>query len=283
MSAQIKYAIIGAGIMGEAIVAGLLRTGLALPENIRFYEPRRERCVELQDKYHILPAESNREAVNDVDVVLLSVKPQVMDRVLSDLRNQIPAGALVMSIVAGASIETISAGLKHSSIIRCMPNTPAQIGEGITVWTASKDVKPEQLELGKSILCAFGQEVFVDDEHYLDMATALSGSGPAYIFLFLEAMIDAGVHLGFSRHIAQKLVIQTMRGSVNYFESKKEHPAHLRNEVTSPGGTSAAALYYLEKAGIRTAISRAIWAAYERSQELGRGKKVQIPDKNNPE
>jgi len=283
MSDELNYAIIGAGIMGEAIMAGLLRTGQAKPDHVRFFDTRPERRDELKETYQIIPADSNAQAVTNADVVILSVKPQVIDRVLTDLSGHIPPNALVLSIVAGAAIEQISAGLKHAVVIRCMPNTPAQIGEGITVWTASNQVTPQQTSLGKSILCALGQEVFVDDEHYLDMATALSGSGPAYIFLFLEAMIDAGVHLGFSRHVAQKLVVQTMRGSVDYFESRSEHPALLRNEVTSPGGTSAAALYYLEKAGIRTAISRAIWAAYERSQELGRGKKVQIPDKTNHE
>ena len=136
-----------------------------------------------------------------------------------------------------------------------MPNTPAQIGMGITVWTTSDDVTDEQRDTAKSILLALGEEVFVEEEYYLDMATALSGSGPAYVFLFMEAMIDAGVHLGFQRRISEKLVFQTMKGSLEYYQKRKDHPAQLRNEVTSPGGTSAAALYYLEKAGFRTAIS----------------------------
>ncbi|MDZ4158873.1 MAG: pyrroline-5-carboxylate reductase dimerization domain-containing protein, partial [Anaerolineaceae bacterium] len=159
-----------------------------------------------------------------------------------------------------------------------MPNTPAQIGEGITVWTTSTAVTTEQMALARQILGALGQEVYMDDESYLDMATALSGTGPAYAFLFMEAMIDAGVHLGFPRRIAEQLVVQTLRGSVNYYLNKSGHPAHLRNEVTSPGGTSAAALYYLEKAGFRTAISRAVWAAYERSVDLGRGKTSRPPE-----
>jgi pyrroline-5-carboxylate reductase len=152
-----------------------------------------------------------------------------------------------------------------------MPNTPAQIGEGITVWTAAPSVSPEQLEVARQILGALGEEIFVEEEGYLDMATAVSGTGPAYVFLFLEAMIDAGVHLGLPRRIAEQMVVQTLKGSVNFYQKNKTHPAHLRNQVTSPGGTSAAALYYLEKAGFRTAISRAIWAAYERSLELGAG------------
>ena len=135
--------------------------------------------------------------------------------------------------------------------------------------------------MARSILGALGQEVFVEEENYLDMATALSGTGPAYVFLFMEAMVDAGVHLGFPRRIAEQLVVQTVRGSVDYYQTRDDpvHLARLRNQVTSPGGTSAAALYYLEKAGFRTAISRAIWAAYERSQELGRGGKSHPPER----
>jgi pyrroline-5-carboxylate reductase len=187
----------------------------------------------------------------------------------------------VLSIVAGVTVEMVSEGLGHQSVVRAMPNTPAQIGEGITVWYPSKQVRPEQIELARHVLEALGEEVLVKEEIYLDMATALSGTGPAYIFMFMEAMIDAGVHLGFSRKVSEQLVCQTMRGSVDYYKFKKVHPAQLRNEVTSPGGTTAAALYHLEKMGFRTAISRAVWAAYERSQELGRGKKVKDPEKNN--
>jgi pyrroline-5-carboxylate reductase len=186
--------------------------------------------------------------------------------------------ALVISIIAGASIEKISSALNHEYIVRSMPNTPAQIGEGITVWTAAPKVTPEQRGMAQQILGALGEEIFVGEETYLDMATTLSGTGPAYVFLFMEAMVDAGVHLGFPRRIAEQLVSQTVRGSVDYYQKRDDpvHLARLRNEVTSPGGTSAEALYYLEKAGFRTAISRAIWAAYERSLELG------LEGKNSP-
>jgi pyrroline-5-carboxylate reductase len=163
--------------------------------------------------------------------------------------------------------------LKHKAIVRSMPNTPGQIGEGITVWAASKEVTEEQQEMALAPCWApLGEEVFVEDESYLDMATALSGSGPAYVFLFTEALIDAGVHMGFPRRIAEQLVLQTIKGSASYYQGAARHPATLRNQVTSPGGTSAEALYYLEKAGFRTAISRAVWAAYQRSLELGKEK-----------
>ena len=161
-----------------------------------------------------------------------------------------------------------------------MPNTPAQIGKGITVWTAAPAVSPEQIDIAQQILAALGEEIFLEEEYYLDMATALSGTGPAYVFLFMEAMVDAGVHLGFPRRVAEQLVAETVRGSVDYYARTTDpvHLARLRNQVTSPGGTSAAALYYLEKAGFRTAISRAIWAAYERSRELGKDARAHWPE-----
>jgi len=278
-----SIAIIGAGVMGEAILAGVLRNKLTRPEDIYVSEPIAERGAELTERYGIQAHSDSLEAISKVeDLIILSVKPQQTEDVYRDLKGKIPAHVLVLSIVAGTSVELISNGLGHQSIVRAMPNTPAQIGEGITVWYPSKPVQPDQMELARKVLLAMGQEVQVKEEFYLDMATALSGTGPAYAFMFMEAMIDAGVHLGFSRKISEELVLQTLRGSVDYYRAKKNvHPAQLRNEVTSPGGTTAAALYQLEKMGFRTAISRAIWAAYERSQELGRGKKVKDPEKNN--
>lgn len=273
--------LIGSGVMGEAIIAGLLRNGVTLPEYILASGPRQERGDELIKCYGIRVFTDNVQAARPADVVILAVKPQKLQRVLAGLKNQIKPAALVVSIVAGASIQTLMDGLGHANVVRAMPNTPAQIGEGISVWTASPSTSPEQVELAQKILGALGQEIFVEEENYLDMATALSGTGPAYVFLFMEALIDAGVHLGFPRRIAEKLVVETIHGTLDYYTSRKLHPAALRNEVTSPGGTSAAALYYLDKAGFRTAISRAIWAAYERSQELGKGKgEGQSPEKD---
>jgi pyrroline-5-carboxylate reductase len=275
-----KIAFIGPGVMAEAMIAGLIRQGVAQAEAMVAAGPGHERLEELQGKYGLAIAKDNTAAAREADVVVLSVKPQRLDRVLAGLRGSVRPSALVLSIVAGASLEKISLGLKHRVVVRSMPNTPAQIGEGITVWTAAPEVSPEQREMARQILGALGQEIFVEEENYLDMATALSGTGPAYVFLFMEAMVDAGVHLGFPRRIAEQLVSQTLRGSVNFYQKHEEHVhlARLRNQVTSPGGTSAEALYYLEKAGFRTAISRAIWAAYERSVELGKGAKIQPPE-----
>src|SRR5512143_4297617 len=262
---------VGPGVMAEAMIAGLLRQGLSKPENLIAAGPRPERGSELAGKYGIQPATDNAAAVSHADVIVLSVKPQRLSEVMKGLRTIRPE-ALVLSIVAGASIRKLGAGLKHKAIVRSMPNTPGQIGQGITVWTASPEVSDEQREMARQILGALGEQVFVEDESYLDMATALSGTGPAYVFLFTEALIDAGVHMGFPRRIAEQLVLQTIKGSAAYYEQAARHPATLRNQVTSPGGTSAEALYYLEKAGFRTAISRAVWAAYQRSLELGKEK-----------
>jgi len=266
-----KFAFIGPGVMAEAMISGIIRQGVASPDQIRASGPRIERGEELQTRYGITPFTDNQLSIENADVIVLSVKPQRLERVLKVLCGSIPGNAIVLSIVAGASIPKLQKGLNHQSVVRAMPNTPAQIGEGVTVWTAAPSVNPEQLELARQILGALGEEIFVEEESYLDMATAVSGTGPAYVFLFLEAMIDAGVHLGLPRRIAEQMVVQTLKGSVDFYQKNKAHPAHLRNQVTSPGGTSAAALYYLEKAGFRTAISRAVWAAYERSLELGAG------------
>lgn len=277
-----KITFIGPGMMAEAMIAGLLRKKLAKPEDITVSGPRMERGEELHKKYKVQATTDNAAAASHADVVVLSVKPQRLSEVMKGLYKVRPE-ALVLSIVAGASIQKISRTLKHSAVVRSMPNTPGQIGEGITVWTASARTSPEQRETARQILGALGEEVFVEDEGYLDMATALSGTGPAYVFLFTEALIDAGVHMGFPRRIAEQLVLQTIRGSAAFYEQAGRHPATLRNQVTSPGGTSAEALYYLEKAGFRTAISRAVWAAYQRSLELGKEKPVHIPEANPPD
>jgi pyrroline-5-carboxylate reductase len=277
-----KIAFIGPGVMAEAMIAGLLRKKLAKPENIIASGPREERGTELNKKYKIETVTDNVSAASQADMVVLSVKPQRLSEVMKGL-HKIRPDALVLSIVAGASIQKISKTLKHQAVVRSMPNTPGQIGEGITVWTASARTSKEQHEMARQILGALGEEVFVEDESYLDMATALSGTGPAYIFLFTEALIDAGVHMGFPRRIAEQLVLQTIKGSVSYYHQAERHPATLRNQVTSPGGTSAEALYYLEKAGFRTAISRAVWAAYQRSLELGKEKPGHIPEVHDEE
>ncbi len=278
---DVRITFIGPGVMAEAMLSGLLKNNMIPPKNILTSGPSKERVQDLHERYGVRPFTDNNKAAELADVVILSVKPQRLEKVLQGMKHSVKEDALVLSIVAGASIAKISGNLGHDHIVRSMPNTPAQIGEGITVWTCSESVTEKQKGFAQTILGTFGQEIYVDEEDYLDKATALSGTGPAYVYLFMEAMVDAGVHLGFPRRIAERLVIETLRGSVDYYDNDAEdarHLARLRNQVTSPGGTSAEALYYLEKAGFRTAISRAVWAAYQRSKELGQDAKTHPPE-----
>lgn len=279
-----KIAIIGYGVMGKAIVSSLISVGKVKPENLIVVEPTPDRLEVLQQEFGIIGFADSADVIGQADIAILSVKPQGLSHLSKSVKGNIKPDALVISIMAGVSLATLIEKLGVEQVIRAMPNTPAQVGMGITVWVKTPQVSDAKKEMASEIIKTLGDEVFVDDESYLDMATALSGSGPAYVFLFMESMIDAGVHMGFPRRIAEKLVTQTVRGSAEFFMQNHEHPARLRNDVTSPGGTSAEALYYLEKAGFRTAISRAIWAAYERSIELGKGKsKLVVDDKNKPE
>ncbi len=272
MLADARIAFVGSGAMAEAMIEGLLKKSIAQAHNLVAAGPREERGRALEERFHISATTDNVAAVTGAELVVLSVKPQVLPVVLPALRGRIGSESLVLSIVAGARIDTIVTGLAHASVVRSMPNSPAQIGEGITVWMPASSVSPVQRQQARLLLGALGDEVEADNEDQLDMATALSGTGPAYVFLFMEALVDAGVHLGFSRRVAEQLVSQTVKGSVDFYRYSPSHLARLRNQVTSPGGTTAEALYYLEKAGFRTAISRAVWAAYLRSVALGHGR-----------
>ncbi len=268
-----KIAFIGSGTMAEAMIRGLLTQEIVTADQIIAAGPREDRGKRLQKKHGIKVTVDNTEAAEVGQIVVLSVKPQVLKVVLPEIRGHLRRQDLVLSIIAGTPIELIANGLAHAAVVRAMPNTPAQIGQGITVWTDTPEVDERQRQQAKLILGSLGEEVFLDDEDYLDMATALSGSGPGYVFLLMEALIDAGVHMGFSRRVASQLVFQTMRGSVDFAAQSGKHAAELRNQVTSPGGTTAEALYHMEKGGLRTVISRGIWAAYQRSIALGKGKK----------
>jgi pyrroline-5-carboxylate reductase len=279
MLQDMTLSFIGSGMMAEAMIAGLLKQRLIEPGQIIAAGPRPERGEQLAARHGIRWTTDNEEAAEEGEIVVLSVKPQVLKSVIPQVRGHLRRQNLGLSIVAGAPLRLLADGTAHAAFVRAMPNTPGKIGQGITVWTATTEVCGPCLEQARAIIGALGEEVYVEDEDYLDMATALSGTGPAYVFLFMEAMIDAGVHLGFSRRVATQLVMQTMQGAVAYARQSKDHVAELRNQVTSPGGTSAEALYHLEKGGLRTVISKAIWAAYQRSVALGRGKKREtLPD-----
>lgn len=260
---------IGAGAMATAMIAGLYKKELVKPENIIASDPYPGQLEKLAGRYHINTTQDNHQAVQEQNIIILSVKPQNLADVGEELRGHIPARALVLSIIAGATIAKISQALHHYRVVRVMPNTPARVGQGMSVWTATDEVTDTQKEQAQAILAALGEELYVDKEDYLDMATALSGTGPAYVFLFMEAMIDAGVHMGFQRRVAEQLVFKTIEGSVAFARDSGRHSAELRNMVTSPGGTTADALYQLEKGGFRTVLSKAIWAAYKKSRLLG--------------
>jgi len=270
-----KLAVIGSGNMAGAMIGALLRKNELSPAQITASDPYPEQQKIIADKYGVNVSGENREAVKSADIVILSVKPQVLPSVLSELKGKIPSGSLVFSIVAGMPISTIQKGLSHKAVIRSMPNTPAQISAGMTVWTGSIDVSESQKSEARVILEAMGKELYVEHEDLLNMATAVSGTGPTYIFLLAEALVDAAVHLGFSRRDARLIVLETIKGSVEYALQSDLHLAQLRNMVTSPGGTSAEAIYQLEKGGMRTILSKAVWAAYQKSQLLG--KKAQEP------
>jgi pyrroline-5-carboxylate reductase len=281
-----SLSFIGCGVMAEVIIGGLLRRELVTPAQIIGSHPRPARREELQAKYGIAVVESNAQAAKSdsttahegsagkSSIVILAVKPQRLSTIFNELRGQLQEEQLVLSIVAGAKIETIAGELGHRSIVRAMPNTPAQIGQGMTAWTATPQVGDAQLAQVRALLGALGKEIYVETERMIDMATALSATGPTYIFLVMEALVDAGVHMGFSRHVAQELVLQTMLGSVLFAKESHKHPAELRNMVTSPGGTSAEAIYQMEKGGLRTVLSKAVWAAFQRAVALGRREKV---------
>jgi pyrroline-5-carboxylate reductase len=264
-----RVAFLGGGTMAEAMMRGLFEKHLVPPSHVLVTGPRRERRADLAKRFGVKALASNSEAATGAHVVILSVKPQVLPTVLRELKGKLDDEQLVISIVAGATLASLRGGLDHAAVVRAMPNTPAQIGMGITAWTATEAVGREQRDRAKAILGALGEELEVDEENLVDMATALSGTGPTYVFLLMEALVDAGVHLGFSRRVAEELVLRTVEGSAAFARQSGRHLAELRNMVTSPGGTSAAAIYELEKGTMRTVLSRAVYAAYRRTRELG--------------
>jgi pyrroline-5-carboxylate reductase len=260
--------VIGAGVMAEAIIAGVLERKLLDPSSVVASHPRADRRHTLGEKYGIHVTADNTEAARRGDVVVLGIKPQVMPSVLTELHGSLAPNKLVISIIAGATTHTLRKGLDHGALVRVMPNTPAQIGEGVNIWYATPETTPAHREQAQTLLGALGHELQVADERFVAMATAVSGTGPTYVFLVMEALIDSAVHLGFPRHLAHDLVLETIKGSVAFAERTQKHPAQLRDMVTSPGGTSAAALHELERGRLRTVLADAVWAAYRRTMSL---------------
>jgi pyrroline-5-carboxylate reductase len=264
-----KIAFIGGGNMGEAILASLLEKKLCKSADISvsdIVEPRRDY---LKKKYGVAVTDKNLEAVNGKEVIVLAVKPQQMPEALSSLKGNLKSSQLVLSIAAGVRISTINKGLSHNKIVRSMPNTPAQIGLGMTGWTATKDVFPQQKDWAQQILGTMGKEIYFNDEASLDMVTAVSGSGPAYFYLLAESIIDAAVEIGLNRKDAEILVKQTMLGAAHLMDSSDKAPSDLRRNVTSKGGTTEQAIKVFEESGLPRIVGEAVKAACDRAKELG--------------
>jgi pyrroline-5-carboxylate reductase len=260
-----KVAIIGGGVMGEAILHTALDREVFQAANVTVAEVIEHRREQLRSEYAVQVTPDDAEAMAGADLVLLSVKPQEVGSVHGTLR----ADSLLVSIMAGVRIRTIVSEFHHERVVRVMPNTPAAARAGMSVWTATPPVTAEQRELARSLLAAIGREMYVDDEKKLDMATAVSGSGPGYVFLFLEAMIEGAVAIGLTRAQAEEMALQTLYGSAVYAQESGRRPAELRALVTSPAGTTAAGLLELEKGAVRAAIIECIRAAHARAVELG--------------
>ncbi len=264
---------IGAGNMAEALIRGLIRGGHIVADRVHASGPRKERLDQLHVAYAIHVTTDNREVARTAGVVVLAVKPQIMDKVLVEIRDQLKPGTLVVSIAAGVDTEAIEGAVGEGvRVVRAMPNTPALVGAGATAISAGRHASESDLATAKALFDAVGITVTLDETH-LDAVTGLSGSGPAYIFLILEALSDAGVKVGLSRRNAQKLAAQTVMGSAKMLLETDEHVGRLKDMVTSPGGTAIAGLHTLEEGGLRTTLINAVETATKRARELGRGGK----------
>jgi pyrroline-5-carboxylate reductase len=265
--------------MAEALADGLQSAFAYL--DLHAYDVHEKRKILFEKQFDATPHGSPEECIVGADVILLATKPQNFQSLGAQLKGRIDERSIVLSILAGTKIDTLVETLGHSRVVRSMPNTPAAVQEGVTVWTATETMTPDDRALASKVLRAFGEEVMVDEERYLDVATAVSGSGPAYILLMMEAMIDTGVHMGFPREVATKIVLQTFRGTAVYAGSQVQQlgrasnatPTSLRADITSPGGTTASALYQLKQGRFETTVADGLWAAYNRSVELGGGKR----------
>jgi len=277
-----KIAFIGAGKMSQAMISPLVKSGIQPASCVSVYDVSTTAIRQVSEGHPgVIGAQSIVDCVSGADLIVMAIKPQNVDKVYAEIRRaqnlsdddgskvKMHPEATLLSVIAGKPINSFVEGTGITKVARCMPNTPAQIGKGVTVWSCTGDVDLRERDNIKEILCSFGKTIFVDDESFIDMSTSISGSGPAYVFLLMEAMIDAGVHMGFSRDTASTLVHHTLLGSTLYAMETGEHPAILRNSVTSPAGTTASAIYELENGKFRVVIKDAIWACYRRSLEMG--------------
>lgn len=263
-----RIAFIGGGNMAEAMIRCILDKGLAVASDIVASDISEARRRYLAEKLGITTTSTNRSTAEKADIIILAVKPNIIPEVLADLKGRVQPHQTVISIAAGITLSRLCQGLDRKSMVRAMPNTPAQIGEGLTVWTATGETTEQDKERTRAILGAIGKQIFVADEKFIDMATAVSGSGPAYIFLIIESFVDAAVRIGLPRDMALEMVTETISGSVHLAQKSGRHPAELRNMVTSPGGTTAEGLHELEEGKLRALLARAIIAGYEKAKSL---------------
>ena len=264
-----KIAIIGGGNMGWAMLAAVLHKGLCAPEDIAISDVNEARLKQLERDFGVHATTSNLEAIAGCEVVILAIKPQNLAEVMAEVGGKLKPEQLVLSVIAGKKMDTLRQGLKHDAIVRAMPNIPAQVGRGVTVWTATPEVTEEQKALASAILGAMGSEIYIDEEGCLDMATAVSGSGPAYLFLFMESLTGAAVEIGLPPDVARQLVLETVIGSGEFAHKSGKELSEFRKMVTSPGGTTAAALAVFKEGRFAELVRRAVVAAYDRARELG--------------
>ncbi len=265
-----KIGFIGGGVMAEAIITGILDS--ELDAQVSVGEPVAVRRDALAKYNGLHVTSSNEEAIAGADIVVLAIKPQQFDSVAESLSDVIQEQQTVLSIMAGVKMHSIGLKLNHRRLIRVMPNTPMQVRQGISAWTVTDEVPEEVVKFTGAMLGELGDELKFSDERYVDISTALSASGPAYVFLFIESLADAGVKLGLPVHVARHLARQTVLGSAALAKETGKHPAELRNMVTSPGGTTAAGLHALEEGAFRAVVTNAVEAAFLRGEELSEGK-----------
>lgn len=264
-----KIAFIGGGNMGQAMAAAVIKNHLAEPQDVSISDVSQPLLDRLKKELGVFTSSNNLEVAGRGDIIVLSVKPQTLAAVMAELSGKLNPKSLVFSIIAGKKMETLVEGLKHQSVVRAMPNTPAQIGKGVTVWTATRDVTPAQRASAEAIVTVMGKGIYAGYESYLDLATAVSGSGPAYVFLFMEALMAGAKEIGMPEEMAKTLVFQTVLGSAEYAQASGKDLAELRRNVTSPGGTTAEALKVFEEGDFTGLVKKAVAAAYRRAQELG--------------
>lgn len=269
MSLGKKIALIGAGNMTEALVAGIVKGGVARADELFVTDILPERRAHMERRYKIHVGKDNSEAAAWGHIVILSVEPQILDQVLDEISPSMHADSLVISVAAGYPIGRVAARLKSvKQIVRAMPNTPSTVLEGVTALSLGSDVSDSDAEVAQTIFRSVGKVVAVE-ERLMDAVTGLSGSGPAYVYLMIEALADGGVKMGLSRQVAELLAAQTLVGAAKMIMETGEHPGQLKDRVASPGGTTIAGIHALEQGNLRATLMNAVEAAVKRSKELG--------------